>query len=294
VITRRGILKGLLGAILAGFFTAFYAVVGEPILRLRVQRWQVQPKGWTAGPLRIAIVSDLHMGDPFVTLARLQDIVARVNALEPDITVILGDLIAGHHFLTRQVKVADTARVLAGLAAPLGVHAILGNHDWWDDRGAQKRGHGPIITQLALEAAGIPVLENRAVKVGTGNAAVWLAGLGDQWALHGKGGMTGVDDLPGTLAQLIDDAPAILLAHEPDIFAVVPDRVALTLSGHTHGGQVRLFGWSPVVPSRFGNRYAYGVVEEGARHLVVSGGIGCSIAPVRFGMPPEITVVELA
>jgi hypothetical protein len=97
-----------------------------------------------------------------------------------------------------------------------------------------------------------------------------------------------------------DNAPVILLAHEPDIFPRVPGRVALTLSGHTHGGQVRLFGYSPVVPSRYGNRYAYGHVTEARahsparpRHLVVSGGLGCSIMPVRVGVPPEITVVTL-
>ena len=86
----------------------------------------------------------------------------------------------------------------------------------------------------------------------------------------------------------------ILLAHEPDIFAEMPPRVGLTLSGHTHGGQVRLFGWSPVVPSAYGNRYAWGHVREGGRDLVVSGGIGCSMLPVRFGMPPEITVIEVS
>lgn len=74
----------------------------------------------------------------------------------------------------------------------------------------------------------------------------------------------------------------------------MPDRVCLTISGHTHGGQVRLFGWSPVVPSAYGNRYAYGVVAEAGRTLVVSGGIGCSIAPIRVGMVPEITVIEIA
>ena len=105
--------------------------------------------------------------------------------------------------------------------------------------------------------------------------------------------MAGVHDLPRTLAAIRDDAPAILLAHEPDIFPSVPQRVALTLSGHTHGGQVRCFGYSPVVPSRYGNRFAYGHVVENGRHLIVSGGLGTSIAPVRFGVPPEIVVVDL-
>ena len=122
----------------------------------------------------------------------------------------------------------------------------------------------------------------------------WLAGLEDQVAIRRNGRWVGLDDLPGTLAQITDDAPVILLAHEPDIFTDVPDRVCLTLSGHTHGGQVRLFGWSPIVPSRHGQRYAYGHVREGQRDLVVSGGIGCSILPVRLGVVPEITLIELA
>ena len=90
-----------------------------------------------------------------------------------------------------------------------------------------------------------------------------------------------------------DRSPVILLAHEPDIFPKVPWRVSLTLSGHTHGGQVRLFGYSPVVPSRFGNRYAYGHVVEHDRNLIVSGGLGFSILPVRFGMRPEILAIDL-
>ena len=99
--------------------------------------------------------------------------------------------------------------------------------------------------------------------------------------------------MSGTLARATDDAPAILLAHEPDIFPEVPDRIALTLSGHTHGGQVRLFGHSPMVPSRYGNRFAYGNVVENGRQLIVSGGLGTSILPVRFGVPPEILLVTI-
>jgi predicted MPP superfamily phosphohydrolase len=105
--------------------------------------------------------------------------------------------------------------------------------------------------------------------------------------------MAGLDDLDGTLAQVNDGDPVVLLAHEPDIFPSVPPRVALTLSGHTHGGQVRLLGFAPVVPSRFGDRYAYGHMVEDDRNLIVSGGLGCSLAPVRFGVPPEIVVIDL-
>lgn len=103
-----------------------------------------------------------------------------------------------------------------------------------------------------------------------------------------------MDDLPATLEQLTDADPVILMAHEPDIFVEVPERIALTVSGHTHGGQVRFGPWAPVVNSRYGGRFAWGHVNEGGRDLVVSGGLGCSGLPIRFGSPPEITVVDLA
>ena len=291
MISRRGFLKGLLGGTLAGFLSAGYALGIEPALRLRLQHWTVRPKGWSAGPLRLVLLSDLHLGAPYVGLGRLRRIVERAHALQGDLVLYLGDYAAGHKFISSPVKIADAAPIMAEARGRLGTYAILGNHDWWDDRTAQKRGSGPNLYAQALEAAGIPVLSNRALRLD----GFWLAGVEDQLALlRGKQGIKGLDDLPGTLAQVTDDAPIILMAHEPDLFVNVPDRVALTLSGHTHGGQVRLFGWSPVVPSRYGNRFAYGHVEEAGRHLVVSGGIGCSIAPIRFGVPPEITVVDLA
>jgi uncharacterized protein len=295
VIDRRTLLKGLLGIPLAGLAASVYGFFVEPALELRVQRWAIRPQGWPIGQrLRIAILTDLHMSEPYVTLDRLARVVARTNALKPDLTVVLGDLPASSPYVTRAIPPEEACPVLANLSAPLGVHAVLGNHDWWQDRVAQKRRAGPTRAGLALAANGIPVLENRAIRLGSGSAAFWLAGLGDQIAFPDhKGHWTGVDDLPATLAQVTDDAPVILLAHEPDIFPQVPQRVALTLSGHTHGGQVRLFGYSPVVPSDYGNRYAYGPVEEEGHHLVVSGGLGYSGIPVRFGVPPEITVVEL-
>lgn len=294
MLTRRKFLQGLLGTILAGLVVSAYAFFIEPVLRLRVQRWSLRPRGWTAGPLRIAILADIHMGEPWMTLDRLARIVTRTNALGADVILVLGDLEAGHRFVWRKVPMPDAAQVLARLHAPLGVHAILGNHDWWHDSAAQDRGGGPNVIGGILRDAGIPVYENQSVRLGQGDRAFWLAGLADQLAIGiGPGKFRGLDDLPGTLAQVGDDAPVILLAHEPDIFPKVPDRVSLTLSGHTHGGQVRIFGYSPWVPSAFGNRFAYGHVHESGRDLIVSGGLGCSIMPVRLGIVPEVTVIEL-
>ena len=296
--TRRNVLAGLAAFALSGVGLAGYAFGIEPLWRLSVTRYRLRPPGWPQGlKIRIAALADIHACEPYMPVARLERIVAAANQQAADIIVLLGDYMAGHRWTTGQVPAAEWARALAGLKAPLGVHAILGNHDWWDDRAAQRNRKGPIFARVALEQAGIPVLENDVVRLrpkAWGGAALWLAGLGDQLAfIRRRGVFEGIDDLPGTLAKVTDASPVILLAHEPDIFTRVPARVALTLSGHTHGGQVRLLGYSPVVPSAYGNRFAYGHVVEAGRNLIVSGGLGCSIMPVRFGMPPEIVVVDL-
>jgi predicted MPP superfamily phosphohydrolase len=291
--SRRAFLKTLAGTLGALIATGGYAFGIEPAFRLEVARYAPVLPGWPAGlKLRIAARADLHAGEPYMPVRRMERIVERTLALEPDLILLLGDYLAGHRFVSGTISPAAFAHAMRGLRAPLGTYAILGNHDWWEDEAAQRRRAGPVRMRGELERVGIPVLENDAVRLIKGGQAFWLLGLGDQLAFPGWP-VQGVHDLPGTLAKITDDAPAILLAHEPDIFPKVPPRVALTLSGHTHGGQVRLFGLSPVVPSRFGNRYAYGHVVEEGRHLIVSGGLGTSIAPVRFGVPPEILLVEL-
>jgi len=206
--------------------------------------------------------------------------------------------VAGHRHVTRRIPSEEWARVLAGLTAPLGVHAILGNHDYWDDRTVQREGQGTTVSRRALEAAGIPVYENDVIRLTKSDRPFWLAGLGDQLAYLPARRFRpvrriGIDDLDVTLAKVTDDAPVILLAHEPDIAMRVPNRVALQLSGHTHGGQVKLFGWSPVVPSRYGNLLAYGHTHLNC-DVIVSGGLGCSIMPFRLGVPPEIVLVTRA
>lgn len=296
LVSRRGLLKLTLGVGAAGFSSAAYGFAIEPGLLLHIQRYRIRPATWPRNrPLRIVVLADPHLGEPYMPLDRWAGIVDTATALAPDLIVMLGDYPPGHRFVTRPVAMDDFARVSRGLRARLGVYSILGNHDWWADEKAQLAQRGPVDVQRALERHGIRVLSNDAVRIAGDDGPFWLLGLGDQLAfLRPHGGATGIDDLAGTLAGVHDDAPAILLAHEPDIFPRVPQRVALTLCGHTHGGQVRLFGYSPIVPSRYGNRYAYGHVAEAGRHLVVSGGLGCSNLPVRFGVPPEITVVDLA
>ena len=295
MISRRQFFRfiGGLGAFTAS--TTAYGF-GEPVLRLRVARYDLTPPQWPADfPLKIAAIADLHACDPWMSLNRIQSIVEHTNALNADIIVLLGDYVAGHHHVTRYIPAGEWASVLAGLRAPLGVHAILGNHDWWEDKAVQREGQGLIQSRRALEAAGIPVYENDARRLTKAGRPFWLAGLGDQLAYMPARRFRpvkriGVDDLAATLGKVTDAAPVILLAHEPDVAMRVPARVALQLSGHTHGGQVRLFGWSPVVPSD--RRLAYGHIRMNC-DVIVSGGLGCSIMPFRLGVPPEIVLVTL-
>ena len=139
-MTRRGFIKGLLAVALVGLFSAAYGFFIEPALRLRVRRWQLKRADWTAAPLRIAVLADLHVGEPHVGLDRIRQVVRRTNALSPDLVLLLGDFAAGHKMVSQPVKIADLAPVLAGLQAQHGVFAVLGNHDWWDDLSAQRRG----------------------------------------------------------------------------------------------------------------------------------------------------------
>jgi predicted MPP superfamily phosphohydrolase len=300
MISRRGFFRGVSRFALGALALSSYAVLVEPLLlRQRIRHYDLKLARWPTGlDLSIAVVADLHACEPWMNVARIEAIVAQTNALGADLIVLLGDFSSGHRLVTRRLEPTEWARPLAQLKAPLGVHAILGNHDWWDDRAVQAIRRGPPYGRGALEQVGIPVYENDVVRLGKDGRAFWLAGLGDQLAFwpvrrHYPGLRWGIDDLAATLAKTKDAEPVILLAHEPDIMPRVPERVSLVLSGHTHGGQVRLFGFSPVVPSRYGNRFAYGHVRE-QTDLIVSGGLGCSIAPVRLGVPPEILLVKVS
>jgi predicted MPP superfamily phosphohydrolase len=270
-----------------------------------VTRYRLSPPGWPAGlSLKLAVIADLHACEPWMGLERIRSIVGHTNALQPDCVLLLGDYVSGSGMSRYSDPIAprDWARALGELSAPQGVHAVLGNHDWWDDIEVQRSGRGLPQAGLALQDAGIAVYENDCVRLGKNGSPFWIAGLADQWAFNTKAGAKykrawddgGIDDLPGTLARIRDDAPVILMAHEPDIFPKVPSRVSLTVCGHTHGGQVRVLGYAPIVPSRFGARYVYGHIVEEGRHLVVSGGLGCSGVPVRFGSPPEIVLIDVS
>ncbi|MFL1875399.1 metallophosphoesterase [Hansschlegelia beijingensis] len=288
LVTRRALLTAGGAGFLMSAAGGAYAGLIEPSLMLDVTEYRPTPPGWPADlPLTIAVISDVHVCEPYVPIGRVQRIVETVNRLKPDLIVHLGDHEAtSRKIAARRVPPREWAAAYADLSAPLGLYTVLGNHDWW---------HNADEIRRALDGARIRVMSNEAELIEHAGRRFWLCGLGDQLAHWLKrGGFRGEDDLPGTLAQLKTDDPALLLAHEPDIFAEVPARVSLTLSGHTHGGQVYIPHLrNPFIPSAYGGRFRYGHIVEDDRHLIVSGGIGMSGLPVRFGVPPEIVLVRL-
>jgi predicted MPP superfamily phosphohydrolase len=229
--------------------------------------------GWPAAldGLRVALVADLHAGMGSTTPARVAAIADRVAALDADVSVLLGDYLDSTPLGDGRARVRDVARELARI--PRSV-AVLGNHDW--------RAAGPAM-RWALLDAGITVLENDAVPLREG---LWVAGVAD--ARHR------VPDIPAALREVPDGAAVLLAAHDPDLFPQVPRRVALTVSGHLHGGQVNIpVLRRPFVPSRYGDRYLAGHVVETGRHLYVSAGLGTSGLPLRLFRRPEVPVLRL-
>jgi predicted MPP superfamily phosphohydrolase len=240
--------------------------------RLELTRWPASLSG-----LRVAVLADLHVGSPYNGLDNLARVVALTAEQQPDLVLVPGDLVINNVLGGSFVPPEETAALLAELKPPLGIYAVLGNHDHWSDASR---------VAAALRDAGIPVLKDESVALEHDGVPLWVAGVTDFWE--------GEHDVGAALSAVPPGAPVILFTHNPDIFPQVPDRVGLTVASHTHGGQVRLplFG-RPITYSRYGQRYAAGHVVEDGRHLFVSTGIGTSVLPMRFRVPPEISLLEL-
>ena len=297
-ITRRLFLKGAAGLGLGAAGLGGYAFGVEPGLLLNVTSYAVRPTGWPPGlKLKIAVVADIHACEPWMPAARVRHIAEATNALKPDLIALLGDFTGGHNYVTAPVMPEAWGEALSVLKAPLGVHAVLGNHDWWHGALPRLRGDDGETVRRTLRSAGFTVMENDALRLEKDGRPFWLLGLGDQMAFRtSRTESAGIDDLDGTLRLVTDAAPAILLAHEPYIFRRVPDRVALTLCGHTHGGQVNLpFVAGMLSRRRHGADFSnYGLTAAaGGRSMIISGGLGTSILPVRFLRPPEIVEVDI-
>ena len=240
-------------------------------LRDRLQWNEVTLDFAGAEPLpTIAFLSDLHAGH-FMTADDLAEIGARVMEQRPELVLLGGDLI-NHHF----DELRALAPLFAALSAPLGVFAVPGNHDYEEPELIE-----PWIA--AVESHGIPVLFNRGVRLEHRGKCVWLAGVDDL--------TEGRPSLRGALAGRRAGEPTILLSHHPDVFAPAShEGVTLQLSGHTHGGQFRFFGWAPLHHSRHG--WVEGLHRRGDAHIFVGRGAGVTLFPLRIGTYGEVVLLR--
>lgn len=257
---------------LAGLALGYLTAIRDPVVR----QARVELPDWPAGepPLRLLLLSDIHVAGPDMPPSRLARVVEQANALRPDLILFAGDFISDKRTATRWYRFDEALAPLAGLRAPLGSVAVLGNHDHWVDAAAATR---------ALERAGIRTLFNDAVRAGP----LVIGGLDDDF--------TGRADLARTLARMreVRGVP-LVLSHSPDPFADLPRQVRLMLAGHTHCGQVAL-PWIGAISyvSRHGRRYACGRIDEGGRTLFVGAGIGTSVAPLRLWAVPDMWLIEV-
>ncbi|WP_246658198.1 metallophosphoesterase [Rhizobium sp. FKY42] len=295
---RRTVLKLMASGLLAGLATISYPFL-EAFARPRIQSYRVTPRKWTPGlRLKIAVIADIHACRPWMDGRRVASICRQAQDLQADLILLLGDFMPGIRRFAEPLAPEEWIRPLAALSAPLGVHAILGNHDYWSDPEIQRDStREPVVAKL-LRDVGIAVHINHAMRLEKDGRPFWLAGLGDQlafpaWPRFDRVEEFGADDMPLLLSQITDEAPAILMAHEPDVFMAPDPRFSLTLSGHTHGGQVNLFGWRPVSASEGSELYPAGHFRKDKCDLIVSRGLGCSSLPLRIGSWPEILLLEL-
>jgi len=275
---RKRIRIALLVVMVFGAGLTIWAFFIEPN-RLIIHAQTIQIDNWPKelSGLRIAVISDIHTGAPFINDQKLRQIVEMTNALNPDLIVLLGDFMSGNSWHSHRVEPEVTAAGLKNLKAPLGVYAVLGNHDWWYNGEKVRR---------AFEDNGIRVLEDEVAEIKWHDKSFWLAGLADLWTRR--------QHIGETIAKAPPGSTVIALTHNPDVFPSLPQSVPLLLAGHTHGGQVNipLIG-TPIVPSRFGAKYTAGHVFENGHHAFITTGIGTSILPVRFRVTPEIVLLTV-
>ncbi len=227
--------------------------------------------------LRVDVVSDIHTGSFQNGTDNLDRIVARLRASDADIMLMAGDYVIFKVLFGGYVPGRVFAHHVAPLAADKRVYAVLGNHDWW--KGGRQ-------VSAALTGVGVEMIDNASVPVVHGECRFHLAGLGDE--------LEGDPDIAMAYGGIPADAPVIALMHEPATFARIPERTALSVAGHTHGGQINPFS-SPWRTSKYAphSHWLRGQVRDGGRLFFVTPGIGTSILPVRIGVTPEISRLTL-
>lgn len=218
---------------------------------------------------RIVFLSDVHYG-PFFNKERLDNLVNQTNQLHPDIILLGGDYVTNN-----PSDVGPAFSSLAKLKAPLGVYGVLGNND------------PESSTIQAMKSAGITYIGNKAVWIGNAASRIRIGGVGDM--------DTDVPNQLPTLDGVTAQDFVVLVSHKPDYFEKDSrSKIDLQLSGHTHGGQITLFGlWAPFINSKYGQKYVTGEIISGNNTLIISNGIGMVWAPVRFFARPQIIIIDL-
>lgn len=270
-LARR--LAGMLAAFIAiASVIAWHDTMRDPeVLTTRLELPAFPPD---QPPLRLLLLTDLHVAGPDMPPERLAHIIALANAQHPDLVLLAGDFISDRRLASHHYTYHEAMAPLAAIRAPLGTVAVLGNHDHWRDAA---RGRAE-LTRL-----GVTVLANSAVRRGP----LAIAGIDDDFSGHADALNT------IALARQLGGVP-LALSHSPDVFPQVPSDVPLTLAGHTHCGQVRYpWGGTPATMSRYGDRYACGLIRENDHTLIVSAGLGTSVLPFRFFSHPDMWVITL-
>jgi len=239
-----------------------------------LRRWPARLEGFT-----IALLSDFHY-DPHFSVRPLRSAIGMVNGLRPELIVLTGDFVSVPLFgdaAAAGAAAEPCAQLLRQMRAPHGLWAVMGNHDAATD---------PDRVTSALRSAGIQVLSNQSTAIERDGARFWLGGVDDV--------LEGDPDLDATLHDIPADEPAVLLAHEPDYADhVARHPVDLQLSGHTHGGQVRVPFVGPLYLPALARKYVWGLYKIGGLTLYTNRGLGTVGVPVRWNCPPEITLLTL-
>lgn len=273
-IGRRALAVAILAALVVVAF-GYREALRPPVVR----RHALVLPGWPAGepPLRIVLISDVHVAWPDMPPSRVRGIVARINRLNPDIVLIAGDIASGR-ILSVHYSKAEIIGSLRGLRARHGVFAVYGNHE---------HRLGPVGFRREMTRIGIHTLVNDAAYAGP----IVVGGVDDDTSSHGELGQTESRTL--ALAKARGGAPIVLFTHNPSIFAWVGKGFPLMLAGHTHCGQVRIPGVSMPWLGHIWGPLPCGVSRWGSRTLIVTAGLGASDPPIRFNAPPDLWVVTV-